>query len=58
MPWLALVPGRFELSLWTEEEVLENERQVQMAALQHLGPEALKQAGGMVQSQMAPPEAG
>jgi hypothetical protein len=42
----------------TEEQVLENERQAQMAALaQHLGPEALKQAGGMVQSQMAPPEA-
>ena len=42
----------------TEEQVLENERQAQMAALaQHLDPEALKQAGGIVQSQMAPPEA-
>ena len=41
----------------TEDEVKANEQQAQMAQLaQHLGPEALKQAGGMVQSQMAPPE--
>jgi hypothetical protein len=41
----------------TEDEVKANEQQAQMAALaQHLGPEALKQAGGMAQQQMAPPE--
>jgi hypothetical protein len=41
----------------TEDEVKANEQQAQMAALAlHLGPEALKQVGGVVQSQMAPPE--